>query len=145
VVDVLAIKSGYGVFATFRHAGGATSHVIGATAPQAGLAVPYPLCIQGTKGTIITCHVLDKDPGQPGAHCGYVIADGKNRDITPDALDTGHGDLARCRNFYNAIVGDEPLICDMLDAIRTSELLHAVRDACDHEARVPIHRADQTG
>lgn len=145
VVDVLAIQKGYGVFATFRHAGGATSHVIGGAAPKAGLAVPYPLCIQGTKGTIVTYQVHGKASWSAAGYRGWVIADGKQRDITPKASDTGHGDLTRCRNFYNALVKNEPLICDMDDAIRTSELLHAVRDAHDHEIRVPVHRTGKTG
>ncbi len=145
VVDVLAVRQNYGVFATFRHANGGTSHVIGGTAAKGGLSVPYPLCIQGTRGTIFTQNVPGKEAWTAGAFRGTVVVDGKARDITPDFVDTGHADVSRCRNFCEAVTNGGLLICDMLDGIRTTELLHAVRDSYDHEIRVPVHRTDQTG
>ena len=145
VVDVFCYKQKYGTFATLRHEGDVLSQVIGASASKEGQSAPYVLCVQGSKGTLFTYNDFSKQAGEPGAYRGHVIADGKREEFTPSAADSTHGDVGRSRNFVDAILNDEPLICDMVDAIRTTELLHALRDSHDHEIRVPVHHADQTG
>lgn len=144
VIDVFAIR-GPGVFATFRHAGGAVCQVIGASTAKGGLASPQAILVQGTAGTLYSTYIAGMEGWEPGAYRGYLVKDGKATDITPAETDTGHGDLNRCRNFYNAVKAGGPLVCDMLDAIRTTELLHAIRDSHDHEIRVPVHQTSQTG
>lgn len=145
VVDVFALRSEIGTFATFRHANKVICHVTASRSAKGGLASPLAVCVQGTKGTIFASYLAGKEGWEAGAYRGYLVTQGRQQDITPDQSDTGHGDLGRCRNFYNAVMHDEQPVCDMLDAIRTTELLHAIRDSHDHEIRVPIHQTDQTG
>jgi len=143
--DVFCYHQKYGYFAMIRHTNGALSQVIGATAATGGQSTPYVLCVQGTKGTLFTYRVPDGRDYLAGTYRGHVIVGGRKRDFTPKNPETGHADVSRCRNFADAILKGTPLICDMLDAVRTSELLHALRDSHDHEIRVPVHHADQTG
>jgi hypothetical protein len=43
------------------------------------------------------------------------------------------------------VLNGAPLIAPLEDAIRTSELLHAIWDSHNLEIRVPVHRAQKTG
>lgn len=145
VADVFAFRQPYGTFATFRHVNGSCSQVIGGSASKLGQAVPHVLCVQGTEGTLVTYNEMPVKAGLPVAYRGHVIRKGKLKEFTPVSRDTFHGDVGRCRNFYDAIFKGTPLICDLLDGIRTSELLHAMRDSQEHEIRVPVHQRTKTG
>ncbi len=74
-----------------------------------------------------------------------TIADDKSYEIEVGTHDNEHGDYTRCQNFLDAVFEDAPLIAPLEDAIRTSELLHAIRDSHDHEIRVPVHWQGKTG
>jgi predicted dehydrogenase len=76
---------------------------------------------------------------------GYYQNESGYHEIEVTTYDNSHGDLTRCQNFLDAVFDDVPLIAPLEDAIRTSELLHAIRDSHDHEIRVPIHWRTKTG
>jgi predicted dehydrogenase len=145
VREVFAFSEGFGTFATLRHTSGALSQVTNGSSSKMGQSVPYALCVQGTEGTLVTWNEVGKVSSQPGGYRGHVVRNGKKREFTPKTRDTYHGDVGRCRNFYDAVRKGTPLICDLVDGIRTSELLHAIADSHDHEIRVPVHQAHKTG
>ena len=146
VRDVFAFHEDFGTFVLMRFHSGALGKATGATASTKGLATPHVLCIQGTEGTLYTQNEYQySDQGLLKGYHGYLVTDGKPQPIEVSETDTSHGDATRTRNFLDAILRDEPLICDLEDGIRTSELLHAIWDSHNLEIRVPVHRAGKSG
>jgi len=76
---------------------------------------------------------------------GFYINRRGHHEITLDKAVVGHADEVRCGNFLDAMLDGVELISPLEDAIRTSELLHAIRDSHDHEIRVPIHWQEKSG
>jgi len=141
--DVFALRSMGGTFATIRFTSGALGVVLGGHTSTRGIPHVTPLLVQGTEGTLYTSWDHFHHPKNPELKA-YLISNGKRRVITARGH-TSHGDLMRSRNFIDALRKDTPLICDMTDAVATSELLHAVWESASLEIRVPIHRRTQTG
>jgi predicted dehydrogenase len=145
VKDVFSFKERYGTFVLLRFHSGALGKATAAVASNQGLATPHVLCIQGTLGTIFTQNTYESDAWSVSGYHGYIVIDGHQELISVSERDTGHGDATRTRNFLAAVLEGEPLIAPLEDAIRTSELLHAIWDSHNLEMRVPVHRLGKTG
>jgi predicted dehydrogenase len=146
VRDVFAMRGSSGTFAMLRFESGTIVETTSATASKQGIATPHVLCIQGTEGTIYTQNEYQySDEGVVHGYNGYLVTDGKPVPIDVQGADTSHGDANRTRNFIDAVTLGKPLICDLEDGIRTSELLHAIWDSHNLEIRVPVHRAYKSG
>jgi len=145
IKDVFSFKERYGTFVLMRFHSGALGKATAATASNQGLATPHVLCIQGTKGTIFTQNSYTTDSWSVSGYHGYIVTEGKQELISVSGRDTGHGDATRTRNFLSALLEGKPLIAPLEDAIRTSELLHAIWDSHNLEIRVPVHRLGKTG
>lgn len=145
VRDVFAFREPYGTFVLMRFVNGALGKATAATASNQGIATPHVLCIQGTQGTIFTQNVYQSgDAWSVRGYQGYLVRN-KQQEPIEAASDTGHGDYTRTVNFLDAIEKGAPLIAPLEDAVRTSELLHAIWDSCNLEIRVPVHRLGKTG
>jgi len=145
VEDLFAFRAPYGTFVMMRFVSGATAQAISASASKLGVAVPNVLTIQGTAGVLATFNEPQKSEDVTPRYRGYYKnADGYH-EIEVATHDNEHGDYTRCKNFLDAVFEDAPLIAPLEDAIRTSELLHAIRDSHDHEIRVPVHWRSKTG
>jgi predicted dehydrogenase len=145
VRDVFAFRERAGIFALMRFESGAAGKATAGIAPDQGLATPHVLCVQGTEGTLFTQNRRTTDAWGSGGYHGYIVTGGQQKPIEVEATDTGHGDATRTRNFLDAVLHGTPLIAPLEDAIRTSELLHAIWDSYNLEIRVPVHRAHKTG
>ena len=145
VKDVFSFRERYGTFVLLRFHSGALGKATAATASNQGLATPHVLCIQGTLGTIFTQRSYVSDSWSVGGYHGYIVTEGRQELISVSERDTGHGDATRTRNFLDAVFEGKPLIAPLEDAIRTSELLHAIWDSHNLEIRVPVHRLGKTG
>jgi len=141
--DVFAVRHRGAAYAMIRFVHGAFARVNPGPASTRGIPHVTPLFVQGTEGTLYTSWDHFNRPKNPVLK-GYLVRDGKRSVITAEGH-TGHADVQRTRNFIDAVRKDAPLICDMTDAVATSELLHAVWESAAHEIRVPIHRQTQTG
>jgi len=141
--DVFAIRHMGGSFAMVRFVKGVLGRVNAGASSTRGIPHVTPVMVQGTEGTLYTSWDYFNHPKEPVLK-GYLVRDGKRRIITARGH-TSHGDRQRTRNFIDAVRKDAPLICDMTDAVATSELLHAVWESAALEIRVPIHRYTQTG
>ena len=128
-----------------RFHSGALGKATAAVASNQGLATPHVLCIQGTQGSIFTQNSYQDDAWSVRGYHGYIVTEGQQELIPVSERDTGHGDATRTRNFLAAIFEGKPLIAPLEDAIRTSELLHAIWDSHNLEIRVPVHRLGKTG
>ena len=129
--------------ALIRFVKGAVVKVTSGTSSTRGIPHVTPVLVQGTEGTLYTSWKHFENKKDPELKA-YLVSNGK-RTVIAAEKDTSHADLSRVRNFINALRRDEPLICDLADGLRTSELLHALWDSQSHEIRVPIHRRTQTG
>jgi predicted dehydrogenase len=145
VRDVFAFREAAGTLALMRFHSGAIGKATAGTASDQGLASPHVLCVQGTAGTLFTQNSRHTDAWGSGGYHGFLVTNGKQEPITVNTTDTGHGDANRTRNFLDAVFDGAPLISPLEDAIRTSELLHAIWDSHNLEIRVPVHRAQKTG
>jgi len=146
VRDVFAFREPCGTFALLRFHSGAIGKATAANASKKGIATPHVLCIQGAEGTIFTQNEHQyTDKGTVKGYHGYLVTDGTPQPIDVSDADTSHGDMTRTRNMLDAIQSDAPLICDLDDGIRTSELLHALWDSHNLEIRVPVHRVGKSG
>ncbi|HUW58095.1 MAG TPA: Gfo/Idh/MocA family oxidoreductase [Planctomycetota bacterium] len=142
-LDVFAFRHLGGTFALIRFVKGALAQVNAGAASSRGIPHVTPVLVQGTEGTLYTSWDHFHEKKKPVLKA-YLVSNGKRRVITAKGH-TGHGDHQRSRNFIDALRKDAPLICDMTDAVATSELLHAVWESAALEIRVPIHRRTQTG
>jgi len=154
VKDVFAFKQPYGVFVTMRFESGAT---VQCTSGSVSRVQPNVLTVQGTDGVLQTRNEYVPPVGTKGKAeeevdlvlvmkpRGFYINGQGYHEIKVDKLVVGHGDEARCTNFLDAVFHDAELISPLDDAIKTTELLHAIRDSHDHEIRVPIHYQEKTG
>jgi len=145
VKDVFSFKERYGAFVLMRFQSGALGKATAAVASNRGLATPHVLCIQGTLGSIFTQNTYKSDAWSVSGYHGYIVTEGRQELISVSERDTGHGDATRTRNFLDAVLEGKPLIAPLKDAIRTSELLHAIWDSHNLEIRVPVHRVGKTG
>ena len=145
VKEVFAFRELYGTFVMMRFTSGALGQAISATASKFGVAAPNVLTIQGTEGVLVTFNEPRKSAAAEPRYRGYYQNEGGYHEIEVATHDNSHGDLTRCQNFLDAVFDDAPLIAPLEDAIRTSELLHAIRDSHDHEIRVPVHWRTKTG
>jgi predicted dehydrogenase len=156
VKDVFSFRERYGTFVLMRFQNGALGKATAAVASNRGLATPHVLCIQGTQGSIFTQNTYNpptpfgkgdykSDAWSVGGYHGYIVTEGHQELISVSERDTGHGDATRTRNFLSAILEGKPLIASLEDAIRTSELLHAIWDSHNLEIRVPVHQLSKTG
>ena len=145
VKDVFSFKERYGAFVLMRFHSGALGKATAAVASNQGLATPHVLCIQGTQGSIFTQNTYKTDAWSVSGYHGYIVTEGRQELISVSESDTGHGDATRTRNFLAAVLEGKPLIAPLEDAIRTSELLHAIWDSHNLEIRVPVHRLGKTG
>jgi len=125
-----------------RFADGATGFATAGSAAKQGSRAPHVLCIQGDEGTITTENHLLRGKEK---YVGYLYRNGKRTRIRTKYEDNGHGDFTRCQNFLDAVQNGAPLIAPMSDAIRTSELLHAIWDSESHGICVPVHVSGKTG
>jgi myo-inositol 2-dehydrogenase/D-chiro-inositol 1-dehydrogenase len=141
--DVFSFQHTAAAFALIRFVKGALATVTSGASTTRGIPNVTPVLVQGTEGTIYTSWDHFDHP-KNAVLTGYLVSNGKRRVIRAPQ-DTGHGDRVRVRNFIDALKKNAPLICDIEDGIRTSELLHALWDSQSHEIRVPIHRRTQTG
>ncbi len=145
VQDLFAFRARYGTFVMMRFVSGATAPALSGSASEAGVAVPNVLTVQGTEGVLATFNEPQKADEVPPRYRGYYKnADGYH-EIEVTTHDNAHGDYTRCQNFLDAVFEDADLIAPLEDAVRTSELLHAIRDSHDHEIRVPVHWRGKTG
>ena len=146
VKDVFAFQEIFGTFVLMRFQNGALGKATAATASDQGIATPHVLCIQGTEGAIFTQNAYQEGDAWsvPGYH-GYIVKEKRQEPIEVSGKDTGHGDSTRTQNFLDAVQKDEPLIAPLEDAVRTSELLHAIWDSHNLEIRVPVHYLGKTG
>jgi hypothetical protein len=62
-----------------------------------------------------------------------------------DLPDSSHGVILRTRNLLDAIAGKSDLICDLDDAVRTTELLHALWLSERMQTKIPVLPANNTG
>ncbi|MBM3240355.1 hypothetical protein FJZ31_29075 [Candidatus Poribacteria bacterium] len=145
VKDVFSFHERYGTFVLMRFQSGALGKATAAVASNQGLATPHALCIQGTLGSIFTQNTYKTDAWSVSGYHGYIVTEGHQELIFVSERDTGHGDATRTRNFLSAILEGKPLIAPLEDAIRTSELLHAIWDSHNLEIRVPVHQSGKTG
>jgi len=136
--EVFAYRKPYGTYALGVFENDAMATMRAGSTSQLGLRNPTVAIIQGTHGTIITS--MSKDNKYTGVICD---ADGERAiEASPEA---GHGDNTRTENVLAAIRDDAPQICDLEDAIRSSEMLHALWDSYTLGIRVPVHQANKTG
>jgi len=145
VKDLFAYREPYGTFVTMRFHSGALAQAISGSASKLGVAVPNVLTVQGTEGTLATFNQPQQDEERSVLYRGYYMNAEGYHEIEVDTHDNAHGDWTRCENFLDAVLDGAPLIAPLEDAIRTSELLHAIRDSHDHEIRVPVHWRVKTG
>ena len=145
VKDVFAFREPYGTFVTMRFESGALAQAISGSASKHGVAAPNVLTVQGTEGVLTTFNEPRTHEDMTPRYRGYYQNADGHHEIEVDTHDSAHGDLTRCRNFLDAVFDGAPLIAPLEDAIRTSELLHAIRDSHDHEIRVPVHWQTKTG
>ncbi|HUS79622.1 MAG TPA: Gfo/Idh/MocA family oxidoreductase, partial [Armatimonadota bacterium] len=138
VEEVFSYRRAYGTYALAAFAGGGTATMRAGSTSKYGLRNPTVAIIQGTEGTIVTSMAKD------GAYTGVLCNREGERpiDASPEA---GHGDTTRTENIIAAITEDAPLICDLEDAIGTSEMLHALWDSYNLGIRVPVHQVGKTG
>ncbi|MBI3947664.1 MAG: Gfo/Idh/MocA family oxidoreductase [Armatimonadetes bacterium] len=145
VRDLFAFSESHATCVLMRFESGALGKATAGSTSNQGIATPHVLCIQGSEGTIVTQNAYQ--PGDawsvPGYH-GYLVRH-KRQEPIESTTDTGHGDNTRTINFLDAIGRDVPLIAPLEDAVRTSELLHAIWDSQNLEIRVPVHRTAKTG
>jgi predicted dehydrogenase len=146
VKDLFAFREAFGTFVLMRFESGVLGKATAGTASDQGIATPHVLCIQGTEGTIFTQNAYQEGDAWsvPGYH-GFIVRNKRQEPIDVSATDTGHGDATRTLNFLDAVQKGDPLIAPLEDAVRTSELLHAIWDSHNLEIRVPVHRAGKTG
>jgi predicted dehydrogenase len=141
--DLFSFAHRSAAVALIRFVRGALVKVTSGSSSTRGIPHVTPVLVQGTEGTIYTSWNHFENEKNPELK-GYLVSNGKRTVITAEK-DTSHADLTRVRNFIDALRRDEPLICDLADGLRTSELLHALWDSQSHEIRVPMHRRTQTG
>ena len=141
--DVFAVNHNGATYANIRFVGGTFARVNPGPASKQGIPHVTPVFAQGTEGTLYTSWDHFNHPKKPELKA-YLVRNGKRSVITGSGH-SGHGDDQRTRNFIDAVTKDTALICDMTDAVATSELLHAIAESAAHEIRVPIHRRTQTG
>ena len=141
--DVFSLSHTAGAYAMIRFVKGALGLVTSGSSATQGIPNVAPVLVQGTEGTIYTSWNHFDNPKDP-VLTAYLVSRGKRR-VIRRPQDSGHGDRTRVRNFIDALTKNAPLICDLEDGIRTSELLHALWDSQSHEIRVPMHRRTQTG
>lgn len=136
--EVFAYRGGHGVHALATFTDAVVASMQAGTTSSQGLATPVVCVLHGTGGSI---HAgLDKQGAYTGIICDH---DGpRPLSASPEA---GHGDTTRTANIIAAIGHDEPLICDLEDGIRTSEMLHALWDSHTLGIRVPVHSVNKTG
>ena len=146
VRDVFAFRERMGTFVLMRFQSGATGKATAGTASDRGIATPHVLCIQGTEGSIFTQNAYQEGDAWsvPGYH-GFMVRDKQQTPIEVGGKDTGHGDATRTLNFLDGVQKGTPMIAPLEDAVRTSELLHAIWDSYTLEIRVPVHQAGKTG
>jgi len=146
VRDVFAFQERFGTFVLMRFRNGAVGKATAATASNQSIATPHVLCVQGTEGTIFTQNAYQEGDAWsvPGYH-GYIVRDKHQEPIEVSSKDTGHGDSTRTGNFLDAVQRGTPLIAPLEDAVRTSELLHAIWDSHNLEIRVLVHQLGKTG
>ncbi len=145
VKDVFAFRERYGTFVMMRFESGALAQAVSASASEDGVSCPNVLTVQGTKGVLCTFNEPKKSADVTPRYRGYYRNASGHHEIEVETHDTGHGDYTRCENFLDAVLDGAPLIAPLEDAIRTSELLHAIKDSHDHEIRVPVHWRGKTG
>ena len=145
VILLAILLSVGGTFVMMRFESGALAQAVSASASRDGVAAPNVLTVQGTEGVLCTWNEPKKSDGVTPRYRGYYMNAAGCREIEVDTHDTHHGDYTRCENFLDAVLRDAPLIAPLEDAIRTSELLHAIKDSHDHEVRVPVHWRTKTG
>ncbi len=141
--DLFSLWHKGGAVAMIRFVKGALGVVFSATTSTRGIPHVTPVLVQGTEGTIYTSWDHFNNPKEPELKA-FLVSNGERRVITAER-DSSHGDRTRVKNFIAALKTNEPLICDLADSLRTSELLHALMEAQSIEMRVPIHRRTQTG
>lgn len=146
VRDLFAFREPVGTFVLMRFQSGAVGKATAGVASNQGLATPHVLCIQGTEGTLFTQRAYQEgDAWSTHGYHGFIVRDKHQEPIEVPEKDTMHGDAVRTLNFLDAVQQGTPLIAPLEDAVRTSELLHAIWDSHNLEIRVPVHQAWKTG
>jgi predicted dehydrogenase len=136
--EVFAYHGRHGVHALGDFGDDVVASMQAGTVSSLGVRAAAVCVLYGTGGSIHGG--LDEH----GAYSGIISDQDGPRPIeaSPEA---GHGDTIRTANIIAAIERDEPLICDLEDGIRTSEMLHALWDSYTLGIRVPVHAAGKTG
>ena len=146
-VEVYALRNPCCGFADITFAGGAVAQVQSGGASGKGLSHVTPVMIQGTDGTIYT-HRLVRERGKPPEQVAFLMNSNRKgaklRQVNAKQV-SSHADDVRAGNFLDALTKGAPLICDLEDSVRTSELLHAIWTSYSLGIRVPIRRAERTG
>jgi predicted dehydrogenase len=145
--EVFALRNSCATFVTLRFVSEAIGQVVGGSSAAEGIRSFMPVTIQGTAGTLCVVRMAPAK-GKPEEAVGYLMNDARKgakvkKLIAPK--DTGHGDYTRARTFIEALRHGAPLICDLEDGVRTSEMLHAIWNSFSLGIRVPIQRCNRTG
>jgi len=124
---------------------GALCHVLAGVMrrPKVGGNQHQMVQVHGDKGSAW----LVRDYYEPYEQHAFYRTDGEIQTAPSicDLPDSSHGTVIRSKNLLDAIEGKAHLICSLLDAVRTTELLHALWLSERMQVKVPVMPGNITG